>query len=80
MHRGIRLRKCRNGNWCRFINFFVEENQMKTLLVSSVVGFAITGVAAAAELQSGLQVGDRAGYFEVKDVTGPKAGQSLCYR
>ena len=53
---------------------------MKTLLVSSVVGFAITGVAAAAELQSGLQVGDHAGYFEVKDVTGPKAGQSLCYR
>ena len=53
---------------------------MRTLLVSSVVGLAVSGVAAAGDLQSGLQVGDAAGYFEVKDVTGPKAGESLCYR
>ena len=38
------------------------------------------GVASAAELQSGLQVGDHAGPFNVKDITGPNAGKSLCYR
>ena len=53
---------------------------MRTLLVSSVVGLAVCGVATASDLQSGLQVGDAAGYFEVKDCTGPAAGQSLCYR
>jgi len=53
---------------------------MRTLLVCSVVGLTVSGVAAAADLQSGLQVGDSAGYFEVKDCTGPAAGKSLCYR
>ncbi len=36
--------------------------------------------ASAADLKSGLQVGEAAGYFEVHDVTGPKAGSDLCYR
>ena len=36
--------------------------------------------AVAADLKSGLQVGEKAGYFEVHDVTGPKAGNDLCYR
>lgn len=53
---------------------------MRTLLLTSVVGLTVGGIAAAADLQSGLQVGDKAGYFEVKDVTGPAAGKSLCYR
>ena len=53
---------------------------MRTLLLSSVVGLAVTNLATAADLQSGLQVGDHAAYFEVKDVTGPAAGKSLCYR
>ena len=34
----------------------------------------------AGDLESGLQVGDKAGFFLVKDVTGPNAGNSLCYR
>ncbi len=41
---------------------------------------AVCAVAAAAELKSGLQVGEKAGYFQVHDVTGPKAGSDLCYR
>ncbi|MDA1229448.1 MAG: hypothetical protein O2856_01615 [Planctomycetota bacterium] len=53
---------------------------MKSLLATSIVGLTVCGFAAAADLQSGLQVGDKAGYFEVKDVTGPRAGESLCYR
>ena len=57
-----------------------EDFRMRTLLTASIVGLTACGMAAAADLQSGLQVGDHAGYFEVKDVTGPAAGQSLCYR
>ena len=32
------------------------------------------------ELVSGLQVGDSAAPYNVKDCTGPNAGKSLCYR
>ena len=35
---------------------------------------------SAEELKSGLQPGDSAGAFNVKDVTGPRKGKSLCYR
>ena len=41
--------------------------------------FATAGLMAA-ELTSGLQVGEHAGAFNVKDITGPRAGKSLCYR
>lgn len=53
---------------------------MKRLLVSSAALLMVTSVVAAAELESGLQVGDFAGVFNVKDVTGPRKGKSLCYR
>ena len=51
-------------------------------LTSIVLAVATSGImiAAAAELQSGLQVGDHAGPFQVKDITGPNKGTSLCYR
>ncbi len=35
---------------------------------------------SAEELKSGLQPGDSAGAFNVKDITGPRKGKSLCYR
>ena len=38
------------------------------------------GAVASAEVKSGLQVGDSAGAFQVKDITGPRKGTSLCYR
>jgi hypothetical protein len=41
---------------------------------------ATTGILVAAELQSGLQKGEHAGAFNVKDITGPNKGKSLCYR
>ena len=47
---------------------------------SIAVAVAACGVVVAAELQSGLQVGDHAGAFNVKDITGPNKGKSLCYR
>lgn len=47
---------------------------------SIALAVAVAGVAVAADLQSGLQVGDSAGAFNVKDITGPNKGKSLCYR
>ncbi len=44
---------------------------------------ALVGIAslAAAEkvLKSGLQPGDRTSPFDVRDITGPSKGKSLCY-
>jgi hypothetical protein len=37
-------------------------------------------LVSADELKSGLQPGDTAAAFNVKDVTGPRKGKSLCYR
>ena len=59
------------------------EITMNKLLVSSVA-LAITAASAvgfaADELKSGLQLGEHAGFFLVKDVTGPNKDKSLCYR
>ena len=44
-----------------------------------VVACVSTAVIAGG-IESGLQVGDKAGAFKVKDITGPKTGTSLCYR
>lgn len=38
------------------------------------------GRTLAADLQSGVQVGDFAAPFDVKDITGPNKGKTLCYR
>lgn len=40
---------------------------------------ATTGLMAA-ELKSGLQPGDPAGVFNVRDITGPNKDKTLCYR
>ncbi len=37
-------------------------------------------VAVAANVKSGLGVGESVPAFNVKDITGPSAGKSLCYR
>lgn len=49
-------------------------------MTSAALALAACGVVVAAELQSGLQVGESAGAFNVKDITGPNKGKSLCYR
>ena len=52
---------------------------MKTLVPTfAIVALSINAVAEG--LESGLQVGEKAGFFLVKDSTGPNAGNSLCYR
>ena len=54
---------------------------MRHLLVpTAALLLALSAGADAAEIKSGLQVGDSAGAFNVKDCTGPAKGKSLCYR
>jgi len=48
-----------------------------------VVSALVVGAAIAADapgLKSGLQIGEKAGPFNVQDITGPNKGTSLCYR
>ena len=50
-------------------------------LLSVVALVLFAGVAIAADsVKSGLEVGDGVAPFNVKDITGPSAGKSLCYR
>lgn len=54
---------------------------MRRVVVSSAALLVVTaGVVMAAELTSGVEVGGSAEFFQVLDVTGPKAGSKLCYR
>ena len=77
---------CANVFSCRtvvIVHMFqesMEESFMKRLLVCSAALLMATSVIAAAELESGLKVGDHAGAFNVQDITGPNKGKSLCYR
>ena len=58
-----------------------KEHAMKRLVVSSAVALlAIAGAAIAADLKSGLNVGESVGTFSVTDCTGPNQGKTLCYR
>jgi len=41
---------------------------------------AVAGVALAAELESGLPVGESVPAFNVRDITGPNKDKTLCYR
>jgi hypothetical protein len=54
---------------------------MKLLAPTVALVCAAAGaVALADDLQSGLQIGEHAGAYNVKDITGPNKGKSLCYR
>ncbi len=55
---------------------------MKKLVATTFALVIAAGVAVgvAEELQSGLPCGDKVPAFNVKDVTGPNKGTSLCYR
>ena len=55
---------------------------MRNFVIPSVALLitSIGAVAMAADLESGLQVGESAGAFTVNDCTGPSEGKSLCYR
>jgi hypothetical protein len=54
---------------------------MKFSVPTLALLFAAAGAAVMAEdLKSGLQTGESPGAFNVKDITGPNEGKSLCYR
>lgn len=46
----------------------------------TLLAMSVGTLVAGAELKSGLEVGQKAGAFNVKDCTGPSKGKSLCYR
>jgi hypothetical protein len=49
--------------------------------IMTAVAVGVLGAAAfAADVTSGLKPGDKAGFFEVVDVSGPNKGKQLCYR
>ena len=51
-----------------------------TLIALGLLVACPSARVSADELKSGLQPGDEAAAFNVKDVTGPRKGKSLCYR
>ena len=51
------------------------------ILTGVVVCVAMSAVSVnAADIKSGLQIGEYPGAYYVADVTGPSAGEKLCYR
>jgi hypothetical protein len=54
---------------------------MKKFSGALAVCLLAVGAACAAEkLESGLPVGDSVPAFNVRDITGPSEGKTLCYR
>ena len=53
---------------------------MRRICVPVLALLIATASLMAAELKSGLQVGDHAGFFNVRDITGPNKDKTLCYR
>jgi hypothetical protein len=53
---------------------------MKATISSIALLVILIADAESQELKSGLRPGDLATPFEVKDVTGPNKGITLCYR
>jgi len=66
--------------WRLFVPQSKESAAMKRFFAPALVLLVATASLLAAELKSGLQVGDAAGVFNVRDITGPNKGTTLCYR
>lgn len=49
-------------------------------IVALSLSMVMCGGIAFAGVKSGLKEGERVGAYHVRDVTGPSAGESLCYR
>jgi hypothetical protein len=66
----------------RFVCFLeMKENfSMRRFCAPALALLVATAGLMAAELKSGLEVGDACGAFNVKDITGPSKDKTLCYR
>ena len=53
---------------------------MKRVIFPALALFVLAGLAVAADVKSGLDLGESTSPFLVKDITGPNQGKSLCYR
>jgi hypothetical protein len=53
---------------------------MKKMLAGFAAVLLVAGAVVAADVESGLKPGESVGAYNVKDITGPNAGKSLCYR
>ncbi|HWE01241.1 MAG TPA: hypothetical protein VG326_02435 [Tepidisphaeraceae bacterium] len=53
---------------------------MKRFIAPVFALLVVAGLAIAADVKSGLDLGDSTSPFLVKDITGPHQGTSLCYR
>ena len=53
---------------------------MKRFVTPVLALTLVSALAIAAGVKSGLDIGEPTTAFNVKDVTGPSAGKSLCYR
>ncbi len=53
---------------------------MNRFFVLAIATLATAGIVIAAEVKSGLETGEAPTAFNVKDITGPNKGKSLCYR
>jgi hypothetical protein len=62
--------------------FLKEVTPMMRCVIPSLalLAMSVGTMVAGAELKSGLEVGQKAGPYQVKDCTGPSKGKSLCYR
>ncbi len=52
----------------------------KRFIAPAFALLAVAGLAIAGEVKSGLEAGESPAAFNVKDITGPNKGKSLCYR
>jgi len=53
---------------------------MKRFIAPACVLFVLATMVVAGDVKSGLEAGDSPAAFNVKDITGPSKGKSLCYR
>lgn len=53
---------------------------MRKFVAFCMMALAATQFVVAADIKSGLQVDDYPAAFNVTDITGPSAGEKLCYR
>ncbi len=53
---------------------------MRKLVAFCMMALATIQFASASDIKSGLQVDEYPGAFNVTDITGPAAGEKLCYR
>ena len=52
----------------------------RLLLLSATLALAVPAALAEESVKSGLEEGKAATPFNVRDITGPNKGKTLCYR